>query len=167
MKTGMKRIVIVLLLAVGFIAAAQEQINLGLIPTPQNVEIGKWKVDSVDTRRMKVKEKQVDGVEIDLKKTSQLHYVQNNVEQAYVLTIEPKGITIEYYAKEGLSNGYLTLAQLHRLYGDVLPCCRITDWPAYTYRGWMDDISRGPVPHEAYRKKQYEVLHALNYNFRT
>ena len=165
MKTGMKRIVIVLLLAVGFIAAAQEQINLGLIPTPQNVEIGKWKVDSVDTRRMKVKEKQVDGVEIDLKKTSQLHYVQNNVEQAYVLTIEPKGITIEYYAKEGLSNGYLTLAQLHRLYGDVLPCCRITDWPAYTYRGWMDDISRGPVPHEAYRKKQYEVLHALKYNF--
>jgi hypothetical protein len=29
----------------------------------------------------------------------------------------------------------------------------------------MDDISRGPVPHEAYRKKQYEVLNALKYNF--
>ena len=157
--------VIVFLLAVTLATAAQEQVNLGLIPTPQNVETGFWKRDSVDTRRMKVKEKQVDGVEIDLKKTSQLHWVQNNVEQAYVLTIEPKGITIEYYAEDGLANGHLTLAQLHRLYGDVLPCCRITDWPAYTYRGWMDDISRGPVPHEAYRKKQYEVLHALKYNF--
>ncbi len=161
----MKKIVIVLLLAVGIGAAAQEQINLGLIPTPQKVETGLWKKDSVNTCRMKVKEKQVDGVEIDLKKTSQLHWVQNNVEQAYVLTIEPKGITIEYYDKEGLVNGYLTLSQLHRLYGDVLPCCRITDWPAYAYRGWMDDQSRGPVPHEAYRKKQYEVLHALKYNF--
>ena len=162
---NMKKIVIVLLLAVGMGAAAQEQINLGLIPTPQKVETGLWKKDSVNTCRMKVKEKQVDGVEIDLKKTSQLHWVQNNVEQAYVLTIEPKGITIEYYDKEGLVNGYLTLSQLHRLYGDVLPCCRITDWPAYAYRGWMDDQSRGPVPHEAYRKKQYEVLHALKYNF--
>ena len=148
-----------------FVSHAQEQVNLGLIPTPQYVETGLWKKDSVDIHRMKVKEKRVDGVEIDLKKTSQLHWAQNNVEQAYVLTIEPKGITIEYYGKEGLANGYLTLAQLHRLYGDVLPCCRITDWPAYTYRGWMDDISRGPVPHEAYRKKQYEVLHALKFNF--
>ena len=161
----MKRIVFILLLAAALSTVAQEQVNLGLIPTPQYVETGLWKKDSVDVHRMKVKEKQVDGVEIDLKKTSQLHWVQNNVEQAYVLTIEPKGITIEYYDKEGLSNGYLTLAQLHRLYGYVLPCCRITDWPAYTYRGWMDDISRGPVPHAAYRKKQYEVLHALKYNF--
>ena len=148
-----------------FVSHAQEQVNLGLIPTPQYVETGLWKKDSVDIHCMKVKEKRVDGVEIDLKKTSQLHWAQNNVEQAYVLTIDPKGITIEYYGKEGLANGYLTLAQLHRLYGDVLPCCRITDWPAYTYRGWMDDISRGPVPHEAYRKKQYEVLHALKFNF--
>ena len=162
----MKRVVFVLLLAVAVSAFGQDkQVNLGLIPTPQYVETGLWKKDSVDTRRLKVKENQVDGVEIDLKKTSQLRLVQNNVEQAYILTIEPKGITIEYYAEEGLANGYLTLAQLHRLYGDVLPCCRITDWPAYTYRGWMDDISRGPVPHEAYRKKQYEVLNALKYNF--
>ena len=161
----MKHLVIVLLLAVTLTATAQETVNLGLIPTPQRVETGLWEKDSVDTHHMKVKEKQVDGVEIDLKKTSQLHWVQNNVEQAYVLTIEPKGITIEYYDKEGLANGYLTLAQLRRLYGDVLPCCRITDWPAYTYRGWMDDISRGPVPHEKYRLMQYKTLHALKYNF--
>ncbi len=160
----MKWSVFIAVLIMAFPAAAQD-INLGLIPTPQNVETGLWKKDSVDTRRMKVKEKQVDGVEIDLKKTSQLHWVQSNVEQAYVLTIEPKGITIEYYGKEGLANGYLTLAQLHRLYGDVLPCCRITDWPAYRYRGWMDDQSRGPVPHAAYRQKQWETLHALKFNF--
>ena len=33
----MKRIVIVLLLAVTLTVAAQEQVNLGLIPTPQKV----------------------------------------------------------------------------------------------------------------------------------
>ncbi len=66
--------------------------------------------------------------------------------------------------EEGRQNAYRTLAQLKQLHKSV-PNPTITDWPAYKYRGWMDDISRGPVPHEAYRRKQYEVLQALKYNF--
>ena len=151
-----------MLLAVGMSSAAQERVNLGLIPTPQIVETGKWKKDSVDTRRMKVQEVEVDAYVTERYPWKQ---VQANVEQAYILTIAPKGVTIEYYEAEGLANARLTLAQLHSIYGDVLPCVRIVDWPAYRYRGWMDDISRGPVPHAKYREKQWNRLHALKYNF--
>ncbi len=149
----MKRLVIVLLLAVTLSAAAQEQVNLGLIPTPQRVEV-KGERLKVKGERLKVKEVRVEKLPVEA-----------NEDQAYQLVIEPKRVTIRYVGEEGLRNAHLTLNQLTKLYGGSIPCCTITDWPAYKYRGWMDDISRGPVPHEAYRKKQYEVLHALKYNF--
>ena len=166
----MKRIVAVLLLAVVLPIMAQGQIrsdvNLGLIPTPQSVAVdmsGKvcvWK-------KAKVKEVGVDNYEIDILKSTYLRQVQANIDQAYVLHIEPKQITIEYYDSyvDGVKYAYMTLEQLKRIYGDTLPCCTIIDWPAYRYRGWMDDQSRGPVPHAAYRKKQWETLHALKFNF--
>lgn len=152
----MKRIVIVLLLAVGMTAAAQEQINLGLIPTPQKVELAKdGKVCVLAKAKIKEEKIQFGGgswiMQIDKK-------------QMYQLDIAPRKITILYEGEEGRQYAYLTLEQLKLLH-DTIPCCTITDWPAYKYRGWMDDISRGPVPHEKYRKKQYEVLHALKYNF--
>jgi hypothetical protein len=148
----MKRVVLVLLMAVALSAAAQEQVNLGLIPTPQKVEMTVGKV--CDLVKAKVKEVQVDTLP-----------VAANLDQAYQLVIEPKRVTIRYVGNEGLRNAQLTLTQLEKLYDNNVPCCIITDWPAYKYRGWMDDISRGPVPHEAYRQKQYETLHALKYNF--
>lgn len=164
----MKKILIIMLLAVGLTAAAQEkQVNLGLIPTPQEVEMDAngrvcvWK-------KAKVKEVGVDNYEIDILKNTYLRHVPANVDQAYVLNIEPKRITIEYYnpnGDEGLKYAYMTLEQMKRIYGDTLPCCTITDWPAYRYRGWMDDQSRGPVPHAAYRQRQWQTLHALKYNF--
>ena len=164
----MKRIVVALLLALGVSAMAQENINLGVIPTPQGVvmdENGKMCV----WKKAKVKEVGVDNYEIDIRKSTYLRQVQANIDQAYVLHIEPKQITIEYYDYDpyvdGVKYAYMTLEQLKRIYGDTLPCCTIIDWPAYRYRGWMDDQSRGPVPHAAYRKKQWETLHALKYNF--
>ena len=148
----MKRLVIVLLLAFVLTAVAQEnQINLGLIPTPQKVVMG---TDVADMSKAKVIEKQVDTLSVEA-----------NLDQAYQIVIEKKKVTIRYVDEQGLRNARLTFDQFVRLYGDSVPCCIITDWPAYRYRGWMDDISRGPVPHETYRKKQYEILHALKYNF--
>ena len=154
----MKRIVIALLLAVMLTAAAQVKtndpyynINLGLIPTPQEVRY-------VDSSHMvvlsKAKVKEVRG-----------EYVEGHSNsQGYELRFKPGQIVLHYTGEEGRQYAYLTLAQLKLLH-EVVPSMTITDWPAYRYRGWMDDISRGPVPHEAYRKKQYEVLHALKYNF--
>lgn len=149
----MKKIVVALFLAVSLAVAAQQDINLGLIPTPQQVEVkGEWL--RVKGGRLKVKEVRVDTLP-----------VAANLDQAYQLVIEPKRVTIRYVGDEGLSNAHLTLDQLRQLYGDALPCVTITDWPAYRWRGWMDDISRGPVPHQAFRQKQWQRLHALKYNF--
>lgn len=164
----MKQTILLLLLAIAFTAAAQEQQpNLGLIPTPQCVELdmsGKMCV----WKKAKVKEVGMDNTEIDISKSTRLRSVQANVDQAYVLKIEPKQITIEYYnvnGDEGLKYAYMTLEQLRLIHGDTLPCCTITDWPAYHLRGWMDDQSRGPVPHDAYRQRQWNTLHALKFNF--
>jgi len=147
----MKRIVMVFLLAFTLNTAAQERVNLGLIPTPQKVEMSKTQAPSYPK---KIKSQKVDTLPVEA-----------NIDQAYQLIISRRQVTIRYVDEEGLRNAHLTLDQLQRLYGAAIPCCTITDWPAYKYRGWMDDISRGPVPHEAYRQKQYEVLHALKYNF--
>ena len=134
-----------------FVSQAQEQINLGLIPTPQKVELKKGKTAGQHPRLTEVEVKTLP--------------VEANEDQSYQLIIEPGKITLRYVAQEGRDYGNLTLIQLEEIYGDSIPCCTITDWPAYRYRGWMDDISRGPVPHEAYREKQWKNLKYLKYNF--
>ena len=149
----MKHCVLFIFLFAAFAAAAQHDVNLGLIPTPQQVVVDGGRV-KVKGDRLKVKELRVDTLPVEA-----------NLDQAYQLVIEPKRVTIRYVGDEGLRNAHLTLDQLRLLYGDALPCGTITDWPAYRWRGWMDDQSRGPVPHKAYRQKQWATLHALKYNF--
>ena len=148
-----------MLLAVGLTAAAQEKpINLGLIPTPQQVTLSPEGKSCV-LAKAKVKEQRFKWG-----RGPQSPHFDGNYSQAYRLTIEPRKITIDYEGTKGLVYARLTLAQLRQLH-DTLPCCTILDWPAYRYRGWMDDQSRGPVPHAAYRQKQWETLHALKFNF--
>lgn len=149
----MKRtVVVLLLLAASMTAAAQEQIILGLIPTPQSV-VGQNQTFACNLHKAKVVERKVDTLRVEA-----------NVDQAYQLVFAKSKIYLYYVGEEGRQNAYRTLAQLKQLHTSI-PCVTITDWPAYRYRGWMDDISRGPVPHEAFRKKQWETLHALKYNF--
>ena len=148
-----------MLLAVGLTVAAQEkQVNLGLIPTSQEVTLSPEGKPCV-LAKAKVKEQRFKWG-----RGPQSPHFDGNYSQAYRLTIEPRKITIEYEGANGLEYARLTLAQLRQLH-DTLPCCTILDWPAYSYRGWMDDQSRGPVPHAAYRQKQWETLHALKFNF--
>lgn len=152
----MRHLVVILLLAVTLTTAAQEQLNLGLIPTPQRVEDNWQKKNAIfvyPLEKIKVIERKVDTLPVEA-----------NLDQAYQLDFRGKRVYLRYVGEEGRQNAYRTLAQLKQLHKSV-PNPTITDWPAYKYRGWMDDISRGPVPHEKYRKKQYEVLHALKYNF--
>ena len=120
----MKRLVIVLLLAVTMTVSAQEkQINLGLIPTPQWVELSQSEGMCV-LAKAKVKEQQV--------KWSRGENSDSNWNQKYTIVIEPRKITICYEAEEGLQYARLTLAQLKQLHNSV-PCCTIIDWPAYKY----------------------------------
>ena len=152
----MKRFVIALLLAVTLTTAAQEQLNLGLIPTPQRVE-DNWRqknaIFEYPLEKVKVVEQKVDTLSVEA-----------NLDQAYQLDFRGKRVYLRYVGEEGRQNAYRTLAQLKQLHKSV-PNPTITDWPAYRYRGWMDDISRGPVPHQAFREKQWNTLHALKFNF--
>lgn len=154
----MKRILLVMLLAVCGSAMAQKAVNIGVIPTPQEVSLSPEGKSCV-LAKAKVKEQRVKWG-----RGPQEPHFDGNWSQAYRLTIEPRKITIEYEGAKGLEYARLTLAQLRQLH-DTLPCCTILDWPAYKYRGWMDDQSRGPVPHATYRQKQWQTLHALKYNF--
>ena len=133
-------------------------INLGLIPTPQRVEVSQGG-KSCDLNKAKIKE-----VRVKWGRGTDSPRFDGNRNQAYRLIIEPRKITIKYEGRKGLEYAYLTIAQLKQLHNTV-PCCTITDWPAYRLRGWMDDQSRGPVPHAAYRQKQWSALHALKFNF--
>ncbi|MCR4812056.1 MAG: chitobiase/beta-hexosaminidase C-terminal domain-containing protein [Bacteroidales bacterium] len=147
----MNRIAILFLLTFCASAYGQPQPNIGLIPTPQKVETAQGYCNPA---KAKIKELKVTQLPVDA-----------NPDQAYQLVVEPKAITIRYIDEAGRHNALLSLEQLKKLYGNALPCLTITDWPAFKWRGWMDDISRGPVPHAEFRQIQWATLHALKYNF--
>ena len=66
--------------------------------------------------------------------------------EGYSLTIDRRGVRIEYRETGGLLAAGATLRQLLREYGHRLPCLKIRDWPDFPRRGVMLDISRGRVP---------------------
>ncbi len=66
--------------------------------------------------------------------------------EGYTLTIDRKGVHIEYRETGGLRAAGATLRQLLREYGRRLPRLKIRDWPDFARRGVMLDISRGRVP---------------------
>jgi hexosaminidase len=66
--------------------------------------------------------------------------------EGYALAISKTGIEISFYETGGLRAATATLRQLLREYGRRLPCLRIRDWPDFSRRGVMLDISRGRVP---------------------
>jgi hexosaminidase len=66
--------------------------------------------------------------------------------EGYTLTIDRHGVLIEFAEVGGLRVAVATLRQLLREYGRRLPCLHIRDWPDFSRRGVMLDVSRGRVP---------------------
>lgn len=64
----------------------------------------------------------------------------------YALTIDQRGVLIEFREIAGLRAAIATLRQLLHEHGRRLPCLHIRDWPDFPRRGVMLDISRGRVP---------------------
>ena len=62
-------------------------------------------------------------------------------EEGYTLSVTPKGITITAAARAGFFYGLQTLRQLVNGKKSI-PCCTIKDWPAFKYRGYMQDCGR-------------------------
>lgn len=69
-----------------------------------------------------------------------------NHSEGYALIVSKRGIEISFREVGGQRAAMATLRQLLRAYGLKLPCLKIRDWPDFTRRGVMLDISRGRVP---------------------
>ncbi|MBO4752328.1 MAG: chitobiase/beta-hexosaminidase C-terminal domain-containing protein [Bacteroidales bacterium] len=148
----MKHTFSILLLAFCTTAFCQQQHNLGLIPTPQRVEMSDGHYTGKKDYWSYSKKVKVSSLP-----------VERNADNAYQIIVEKKKITVLYITASGWNNAYHTLKQLEQLF-DTLPCMTITDWPAYRCRLWMDDISRGPVIHNKFSLKQQNILNAIKFN---
>ena len=182
MKIASRLITLCLLCMLPPVASAQprqQDMNIGVIPTPQKVELieGQF-IHDIDN---------FDGIIFysgdyfpkDLRRAQRngqlvipVHRVDSiggaiNPEQAYQLLIRPEHIDIYVTVPGGAGEAYAktTLLQLFGRWGTHIPCMRITDWPAFTYRGWLDDISRGPIPTADFLKKERQTMENLKMNF--
>ena len=63
-------------------------------------------------------------------------------DEAYELVVSPSGVRIVASSERGERWARVTLDQLARLAGGRIPCCRIVDWPALKWRGFMNDCGR-------------------------
>lgn len=171
----MKKVILIVILALAFTASAQRNANtqstdaashvssqptvhrspftanIGVIPTPQQATLA-------------------EGVCANGKATPSRNFVENiegasNQRQAYKIQVTPSGIAVWVTTNEGWDYAMRTLDQLRLIYKDHIPCMTIVDWPAYEYRGWLDDISRGPIPNRNFRKKTRSFCDFYKMNF--
>ena len=117
----MKRILLVVFVAAALSASAQKKyVNIGVIPSPQRVEMhdGTFQARNFAPQRNFVE--QIEGAQ--------------NQSQAYQIDVTPTGVRITCVGNEGWGYALKTLDQLKKLYPNGIPCMTITDWPAYEFR---------------------------------
>ena len=84
----------------------------------------------------------------------------------YVLQVTPTQLFVRSATPRGLFYGIQTARQLIRanLQGDAIPCLDIIDWPSLRYRGFQDDITRGPSPKLGTLKREIRLGAAFKMN---
>ena len=90
--------------------------------------------------------------------------------QEYDISIVKNDVIIMAPTPQGLFYGAQSLKQLirHQLLTENnlnIPCYYIFDYPSLEYRGWMDDISRGPIPTTEFIKEEIRRLAEYKFNF--
>jgi hexosaminidase len=90
-------------------------------------------------------------------------------DEGYLIHISPEKILVAAHSGAGIFYGIQTLKQLIRsgMEGSSLPCLEILDRPALRWRGWMDDISRGPIPTVGFLKDVIRTMAEYKQNFFT
>jgi hypothetical protein len=158
----MRKHFIVIILAVLGMLSAQAQ-PTGIIPTPQQVEFlsGSYQLSAGQ-------EPMVETL-ITTRFISTIPEIPN-AEQAYTLEVKEDKIEIHATTEQGLFYGQQSVKQLLRYFKDEsgrvsIPCMHIVDYPMLKYRGWMDDISRGPIPNMEFLKRAIATLAEYKFNF--
>lgn len=87
----------------------------------------------------------------------------------YALQVQPNAITITGGGPAGLFYGVQTLRQLIRANrsNDRIPALGIRDWPSLAWRGFQDDLTRGPSSTLANLKQHSALGAALKLNLFT
>ena len=101
-----------------------------LLPRPVKVEPGAGIADEATCRRVSAVKGAVPGAPADV------------AAEAYVLEVSPGGVKIVSSDPRGERYAHITLSQLIKLSDGKVPCCRIIDWPAMRWRGFMNDCGR-------------------------
>jgi len=83
-------------------------------------------------------------------------------EEAYHLKVTPKKILLTAKADHGIFNGIQTLLQLMQD-GKKINACEITDWPAFSWRGYMIDVGRNYVSMDLL-KQQIDAMARYKFN---
>lgn len=163
------------LLLVGILAKAQSTtFNSRLIPTPQKVVRlegngfqykGLTTLDASQEKEIK-KWRKTKG-NLSLLITHNVDKIEGATfqDQAYLLEINGKEAHLYYVAEEGAKNGKISLKMLDEVWNGEIPNMAIADWPALEYRGWLDDVSRGPIVNASFMKQQQTTLSFLKMNF--
>ena len=84
--------------------------------------------------------------------------------QAYVITVDKTGVTVQYATQTGLHYAVLTLLQAAKQCKGKLPFMCVHDEPDFVSRGFMLDISRNKVPTLATLKKLVDYLSDVKVN---
>ena len=169
----------------------QQSENIGIIPTPQQIEVNEGcfilnesttiSNDFEISNILRTDIFEITGIDLNIskksnKKTSIIFRLKDNiptkenVDQAYIINIKPNQITIEATTEQGLFYGAQSLKQIirHQLLTENnlnIPCYSIVDYPSLEYRGWMNDISRGPIPTTEFIKEEIRRLAEYKFNF--
>lgn len=87
--------------------------------------------------------------------------------EGYRIEISPERIMISANTSTGIFYGIQSLKQLIRMNyrNRTIPCLSINDWPGLKYRGWMVDVSRGPIPTLNFLKKQVRTMAEYKQNY--
>ncbi|MFZ4428099.1 MAG: family 20 glycosylhydrolase [Saprospiraceae bacterium] len=76
--------------------------------------------------------------------------------EGYQLQVEAENINLSAAGNTGIFYGLQTLRQLFRD-GIAAPACRVRDYPAYSWRGYMVDVGRNYVPLPALKEQIMEM----------
>lgn len=145
----------------GYVSTQMDRVitQTGIIPTPQHVTFQEGYYGLKDFQQPVVETQLISSFPID-----------TNADQAYILEVKSDKILIEAITEQGLFYGQQSVKQMLRYFSDDegkarIPCMRIVDYPKLKYRGWMDDISRGPIPNMEFLKGAIATLAEYKLNF--
>jgi len=147
-----------------------------LLPVPKNLRWteGNFTLPAVIYFQAAVDEAQIIqkiisnrlNVKAELEKSGSFKFIKNKTleEQAYILSIQPNQVKIEYASSAGLYYAITTLKQIREQSIHQFPCVQIQDQPDLKIRGALLDISRGKIPTLQTLYKMVDFLSDLKYN---